>query len=70
MTSEGYMLEASELDCFFDLLNKSASIPNLRTIFTVLTLLHIEWFTDYSEIPPTNLPKGLERLQGNKSITT
>lgn len=64
------MLEATELACFFDLLNKSSGIPNLNTNFTILTLSYIEGFTDYSEIPPLNLPKGLERLQGNKSMTT
>lgn len=63
------MLEATGLACFFDLLNKSAAIPNLNTNFTVLTLSHIEGFTDYSEIPPLNLPKGLGRLQASKSMT-
>lgn len=64
------MLEATELDCFFDLLNKSTGIPNLSTIFTMLALSYIDGFTDFSEIPPINLPKGLERPQGNKSMTT
>lgn len=64
------MLQATELACFFDLLNKSAGISNLNTTFTMLTLSHIEGVTDYSEIPPLNLPKGVERLQGNKSMTT
>lgn len=64
------MLEATELDCFFDLLNKSAGIPNLSTIFTKLAVPHIDGFTDFSEIPPVNLPKGSGRPQGNKSMTT
>lgn len=63
------MLEATELPYFFDLLYKSASITNLNTKFTMLTLSHIEEFTDYSEIPPLSFPKGLERLQGSKSRT-
>jgi len=46
------MLEATELDCFFDLLNKSAGILNLNINFIMLTLSHIEGFTGYSEIPP------------------
>ena len=50
------MLQATELACFFDLLNKSAGISNLNTTFTMLTLSHIEGVTDYSEIPPLNLP--------------
>lgn len=55
MAFEGYMLEATVLACFFDLLNKSAGIPNINTNLTMLCLILRGSLTILKYTPQTSL---------------
>lgn len=55
MAFEGYMLEATVLACFFDLLNKSAGIPNINTNLTMLCLILRGSLTILKYAPQTSL---------------